>query len=236
MATPLLQVEDVEVRYGSVPAIHDLSLYIDQGEIVTVLGANGAGKTTTLRMISGLHRPYSGRVLFEGEEIQNRPAHELVGRGLSHVPEGRRIFATMSVRENLDMGAFGRRGSYKDDFDRVYTLFPVLGERQKQIGGTLSGGEQQMLAIGRALMARPRLLLLDEPSLGLAPKIIASIFQIIEAIRAEDVTVLLVEQNANQALRIADRGYVLENGHVLYQDTAPALLGDDRIRRAYLGQ
>jgi branched-chain amino acid transport system ATP-binding protein len=152
------------------------------------------------------------------------------------VPEGRRIFATMSVRENLDMGAFGRRGSYKDDFDHIYSLFPVLGERQKQLGGTLSGGEQQMLAIGRALMARPRLLLLDEPSLGLAPMIIASIFQIIETIRAEGVTVMLVEQNANQALRIADRGYVLENGHVLYQDTAPALLSDDRIRRAYLGQ
>jgi branched-chain amino acid transport system ATP-binding protein len=236
MATPMLQVENVEVRYGSVPAIHDLSLLVNEGEIVTVLGANGAGKTTTLRMISGLHRPYSGRVLFEGEEIQNRPAHEHVGRGLSHVPEGRRIFATMSVRENLDMGAFGRRGSYKDDFDHIYSLFPVLGERQKQLGGTLSGGEQQMLAIGRALMARPRLLLLDEPSLGLAPMIIASIFQIIETIRAEGVTVMLVEQNANQALRIADRGYVLENGHVLYQDTASALLSDDRIRRAYLGQ
>jgi branched-chain amino acid transport system ATP-binding protein len=236
MATPMLQVENVEVRYGSVPAIRDLSLHIDEGEIVTVLGANGAGKTTTLRMISGLHRPYSGRVIFEGEEIQNRPAHEHVGRGLSHVPEGRRIFATMSVRENLDMGAFGRRGSYKDDFDHIYSLFPVLGERQKQLGGTLSGGEQQMLAIGRALMARPRLLLLDEPSLGLAPKIIASIFEIIETIRSEGVTVMLVEQNANQALRIADRGYVLENGHVLYQDTAQALLSDDRIRRAYLGQ
>jgi len=235
MDTPMLQVEHVQVRYGSVPAIHDLSLHINQGEIVTVLGANGAGKTTTLRMISGLHRPYSGRVLFEGEEIQNRPAHEHVGRGLSHVPEGRRIFATMSVRENLDMGAFGRRGSFKDDFDHVYSLFPVLGERQKQMGGTLSGGEQQMLAIGRALMARPRLLLLDEPSLGLAPMIIASIFQIIETIRSEGVTVLLVEQNANQALRIADRGYVLETGEVRYEDSADALLGDDRIRRAYLG-
>jgi branched-chain amino acid transport system ATP-binding protein len=232
----MLQVENVEVRYGSVPAIHDLSLLVNEGEIVTVLGANGAGKTTTLRMISGLHRPYSGRVLFEGEEIHHRPPHEHVGRGLSHVPEGRRIFATMSVRENLDMGAFGRRGSYKDDFDHVYSLFPVLGERQKQLGGTLSGGEQQMLAIGRALMAKPRLLLLDEPSLGLAPKIIQSIFEIITQIRSEGVTILLVEQNANQALKIADRGYVLENGHVLYEDSATALLNDDRIRRAYLGQ
>jgi len=235
MDTPMLQVEHVQVRYGSVPAIHDLTLHINQGEIVTVLGANGAGKTTTLRMISGLHRPYSGRVLFEGEEIQNRPAHEHVKRGLSHVPEGRRIFATMSVRENLDMGAFGRRGDLKEDFDHVYSLFPVLGERQKQLGGTLSGGEQQMLAIGRALMARPRLLLLDEPSLGLAPMIIASIFQIIGTIRTEGVTVMLVEQNANQALRIADRGYVLENGEVRFEDSADALLGDDRIRRAYLG-
>jgi len=231
----MLQVEHAQVRYRSVPAIHDLSLLINQGEIVTVLGANGAGKTTTLRMISGLHRPYSGRVLFEGEEIQNRPPHEHVGRGLCHVPEGRRIFETMSVRENLDMGAFGRRGSFKDDFDHVYSMFPVLGERQKQLGGTLSGGEQQMLAIGRALMARPRLLLLDEPSLGLAPKIITSIFQIIETIRNEGVTVMLVEQNANQALRIADRGYVLENGEVRYEDSAGALLSDDRIRRAYLG-
>jgi branched-chain amino acid transport system ATP-binding protein len=231
----MLRVEHVQVRYGSVPAIHNLSLHINQGEIVTVLGANGAGKTTTLRMISGLHRPYSGRVFFEGEEIQKRPAHEHVSLGLSHVPEGRRIFATMSVRENLEMGAFARRGNFKEDFDRVYSLFPVLGVRQKQVGGTLSGGEQQMLAIGRALMARPRLLLLDEPSLGLAPLIIASIFEIISAIRSEGVTVMLVEQNANQALKIADRGYVLENGEVKFEDSASALLGDDRIRRAYLG-
>jgi branched-chain amino acid transport system ATP-binding protein len=235
MATPILAVEHVQVRYGSVPAIHDLTLHVDQGEIVTVLGAKGAGKTTTLRMISGLHRPYSGKVFYEGEEIQGRPAHELVGLGLGHVPEGRRIFGTMTVRENLEMGAFGRRGNFSADFDHVYGLFPVLGERQKQLGGTLSGGEQQMLAIGRALMAKPRLLLLDEPSLGLAPLIIASIFVIIDRIRSEGVTVLLVEQNANQALRIADRGYVLESGEVRHEDSATALLGDDRIRRAYLG-
>jgi branched-chain amino acid transport system ATP-binding protein len=231
----MLQVEHVQVRYGSVPAIHDLSLSVNKGEIVTVLGANGAGKTTTLRMISGLHKPFSGRVIFEGEQIQNRPAHELVSMGLGHVPEGRRIFATMTVRENLEMGAFARKGSFHEEYEHIFTIFPVLGERRKQLGGTLSGGEQQMLAIGRALMAKPRLLLLDEPSLGLAPKIIASIFEIIGKIRDEGVTVLLVEQNANQALRIADRGYVLENGEVRFEDAAATLLGDDRIRRAYLG-
>ena len=235
MGTPMLRLEGVQVRYGSVPAIHDLTLHVEQGEIVTVLGANGAGKTTTLRMISGLHRPYAGRVLLDDVEIHKRPAHELVGLGLGHVPEGRRIFSTMTVHENLEMGAFGRRGNFREEFEYIFSLFPVLGERQKQLGGTLSGGEQQMLAIGRALMAKPRLLLLDEPSLGLAPMVISAIFQIIRQIREEGVTVLLVEQNANQALRIADRGYVLENGRVLYEDSATALLGDDRIRRAYLG-
>ena len=234
-SSPMLAVNHVEVRYGAVPAIRDLSLHIDQGEIVTLLGANGAGKTTTLRMISGLHRPFSGTVVFDGNDITTAPAHKLVESGLSHVPEGRRIFGTMSVIENLEMGAYRRKGNYADEFDHIFTIFPVLGERRKQLGGTLSGGEQQMLAIARALMAKPRLLLLDEPSLGLAPKIIESIFQIIRQIRSDGVTVLLVEQNANQALRIADRGYVLENGHVLYEDAAPALLGDDRIRRAYLG-
>lgn len=231
----MLRVEHVQVRYGSVPAIRDLSLHVNVDEIVTVLGANGAGKTTTLRMISGLHRPYSGRVLFEGAEIQNKPAHQLVGMGIGHVPEGRRIFATMTVKENLEMGAFGRRGNFRDEFDHIFSIFPVLGERQKQLGGTLSGGEQQMLAIGRALMAKPRLLLLDEPSLGLAPMVISAIFQIIRQIRVDGVTVMLVEQNANQALKIADRGYVLENGAISFEDSSAVLLGDDRIRRAYLG-
>ena len=235
MSEQLLNVEGVEVRYGAVPAIRNLNIFVEKGEIVTLLGANGAGKTTTLRMISGLHRPFLGTVTFDGNDITTTPAHHLVEMGLSHIPEGRRIFATMSVTENLEMGAFRRKGSYSDDFDHIFTLFPILGERRKQLGGTLSGGEQQMLAIGRALMAKPRLLLLDEPSLGLAPKIIASIFEIIEQIRSEGVTILLVEQNANQALRIADRGYVLENGSVLHEDTAAALLSDDRIRRAYLG-
>ncbi len=236
MTETMLSIKNVEVRYGAVPAIRDLNLNVEKGEIVTLLGANGAGKTTTLRMISGLHRPYAGTAELEGTVINNMAAHNLVAMGLSHIPEGRRIFATMTVLENLEMGAYRRKGSYSEEFDHIFTLFPVLGERRKQLGGTLSGGEQQMLAIGRALMAKPRLLLLDEPSLGLAPKIIASIFEIIVQIRSEGVTILLVEQNANQALRIADRGYVLENGHVLYEDTAPALLSDDRIRRAYLGQ
>jgi branched-chain amino acid transport system ATP-binding protein len=236
MGEVMLSVNNVEVRYGAVPAIRDLSINVDSGEIVTLLGANGAGKTTTLRMISGLHRPFSGTVTLEGQDITTTPAHHLVEMGLSHIPEGRHIFGTMSVLENLEMGAFRRKGNYSSEFDHIFSLFPVLGDRRKQLGGTLSGGEQQMLAIGRALMAKPRILLMDEPSLGLAPKIIASIFEIITQIRSEGVTILLVEQNANQALRIADRGYVLENGHVLYQDTAPALLGDDRIRRAYLGQ
>jgi len=235
VSSTILKLEHVEVRYGPVPAIRDLSLTVEEGEIVTLLGANGAGKTTTLRMISGLHKAFNGTVLFDDIDITSAPAHELVGRGLSHVPEGRRIFANMSVTENLEMGAFRRKGNYSDEFDHIFTLFPVLGERRKQLGGTLSGGEQQMLAIGRALMAKPRLLLLDEPSLGLAPMIIEAIFRIIVEIRSEGVTVLLVEQNANQALRIADRGYVLENGSVLYEDTASALLSDDRIRRAYLG-
>ncbi|MGA2294533.1 MAG: ABC transporter ATP-binding protein [Acidimicrobiales bacterium] len=235
MSSPMLSIEHVEVRYGPVPAIRNLSLSVDEGEIVTILGANGAGKTTTLRMISGLHRPYSGKVFLEGMDITTTPAHKLVDLGLSHVPEGRRIFATMTVIENLEMGAFRRKGNYQEEFDHIFELFPVLGERRKQLGGTLSGGEQQMLAIGRAMMAKPRLLLLDEPSLGLAPKIIEAIFSIIVQIRSEGVTVVLVEQNANQALRIANRGYVLENGTVLYEDSAPALLGDDRIRRAYLG-
>jgi branched-chain amino acid transport system ATP-binding protein len=231
----MLSIEHVEVRYGPVPAIRDLSLSVDQGEIVTILGANGAGKTTTLRMISGLHRPFAGKVYLEGKDITTAPAHKLVEQGLSHVPEGRRIFATMTVIENLEMGAFRRKGNYRDEYDHIFSLFPVLGDRRKQLGGTLSGGEQQMLAIARAMMAKPRLLLLDEPSLGLAPKIIEAIFKIIVEIRSEGVTVVLVEQNANQALRIANRGYVLENGSVLYEDSAAALLGDDRIRRAYLG-
>jgi branched-chain amino acid transport system ATP-binding protein len=231
-----LEVRGVEVRYGGVPAVRDLSLHVDEGEIVALLGANGAGKSTTLRMLSGLHRAISGMVVFRDVRIDRFAPHRIVKLGLGHVPEGRRIFSTMSVDENLEMGAYQRRGSLARDFQRVYELFPILGERRRQLGGTLSGGEQQMLAIGRALMAEPRMLLLDEPSLGLAPLIVEQIFTIIGTIRDQGTTVLLVEQNANQALRLADRGYVMETGSITIEDRADVLLGDKRIREAYLGE
>jgi branched-chain amino acid transport system ATP-binding protein len=234
--SPLLEVRDVEVRYGNVPAVRALSLDVEEGEIVALLGANGAGKSTTLRMLSGLHRPSEGTVTFRGERIEHMPAHKIVRLGLGHVPEGRRIFPTMTVVENLEMGAFQRRGSLAADFEHVYELFPILSERRKQLGGTLSGGEQQMLAIGRALMAEPTLLLFDEPSLGLAPLIVEQIFSIISTIRDQGTTILLVEQNANQALRLSDRGYVMETGQITIEDRAAALLGDRRIREAYLGE
>src|SRR5450631_1512568 len=189
MGETMLSVNNVEVRYGAVPAIRDLSITVDKGEIVTLLGANGAGKTTTLRMISGLHRPFSGTVTLEGQDITTMPAHHLVELGLSHIPEGRRIFATMSVIENLEMGAFRRKGNYSDEFDHIFGLFPVLGDRRKQLGGTLSGGEQQMLAIGRALMAKPRILLLDEPSEGLAPLYVKLLFDLIVSLRTQGLTV-----------------------------------------------
>jgi branched-chain amino acid transport system ATP-binding protein len=232
----LLEVAGVEVRYGSVPAVRDLSLTVNEGEIVALLGANGAGKTTTLRMLSGLHAPNVGTVTFRGRRIERLGAHEIVRMGLGHVPEGRRIFPTMSVVENLEMGAYQRRGSLAKDFELVYGLFPILSERRKQLGGTLSGGEQQMLAIGRALMGEPTMLLFDEPSLGLAPMIVEQIFHIIATIRDQGTTILLVEQNANQALRLADRGYVMETGQITIEDRAETLLGDRRIREAYLGE
>ncbi len=232
----LLELDDVGVRYGAVAALRGIALTVDNGEIVTLLGANGAGKTTTLRTISGLLRPHAGAIRFEGERIDGLPAHEIVGRGIGHVPEGRRVFPRMSVLENLEMGAYRRRGSIKADVDRVYELFPVLAERRGQDGGTLSGGEQQMLAIGRALMGQPRLLLLDEPSMGLAPLIVAKIFEILAEINASGTTVLLVEQNAAQALRLAGRGYVLETGEIVMNDAADSLLSDDRVRAAYLGE
>jgi branched-chain amino acid transport system ATP-binding protein len=234
--TPLLELAGVEVRYGAIRALRGVSLTVETGEVVALLGANGAGKTTTLRTISGLLRPTAGAIRFDGADIAGAPAHGIVKLGISHVPEGRRIFPQMSVLENLRMGAYARRGSTGDDIARIYELFPVLEERRKQNGGTLSGGEQQMLAIGRALMSRPRLLLLDEPSMGLAPLIVAKIFEIIRDIRASGTTVLLVEQNAAQALELADRGYVLEVGSVVMSDAAGALLRDDRVRAAYLGE
>jgi branched-chain amino acid transport system ATP-binding protein len=233
---PLLELADVEVRYGAIPALRQVQLHVEEGEIVALLGANGAGKTTTLRTISGLVHPTAGAIRFAGREIQWLPPHEVVALGIGHAPEGRKIFPRLTVLENLEMGAYRRRGNLDEDFERVFTLFPVLKQRTRQDGGTLSGGEQQMLAIGRALMSRPRLLLLDEPSMGLAPLIVEAIFDIIEQIRAAGATILLVEQNAAQALQVADRGYVLENGVVVMSDQAATLLDDDRVRRAYLGE
>jgi branched-chain amino acid transport system ATP-binding protein len=232
----MLSLERLEVRYGAVRAIKGIDLVVEQGEIVALLGANGAGKTTTLRAISGLAQPSSGSIIFEGRPIGRLPAHEIVELGIGHVPEGRRIFPRLTIAENLEMGAYRRRGNLNDDYERVFALFPILRERRKQDGGTLSGGEQQMLAIGRALMSQPRLLLLDEPSMGLAPIYVQRIFDIIAEIRNFGTTILLVEQNAAQALRLADRGYVLETGEIVMSDRAPSLLANPRVRSAYLGE
>ena len=234
--TVLLELEDVHVKYGAVEALKGISMTVEEGEVVTLLGANGAGKTTTLRTISGLLRPVSGEVRFQGRVLNGLPAHRIVGIGIGHVPEGRRVFPQMSVRENLEMGAYQHKGGSKDIMARVFELFPVLAERRNQNGGTLSGGEQQMLAIGRAMMSRPTVLLLDEPSMGLAPLIVAKIFQIIQEVNRLGTTVLLVEQNAAQALRLASRGYVLETGSIVMADQASVLLSDDRVRKAYLGE
>jgi branched-chain amino acid transport system ATP-binding protein len=237
LSDPFLEVTDLHVRYGGIEAVRGVSLRVDEGEAVTLIGGNGAGKSTTLRTISGLKRPTSGSVAFLGEAIDRLGPHEIVDRGICQVPEGRRIFPRMSVRENLEMGAYGRKeGAGVDDFARVFALFPVLQERERQAGGTLSGGEQQMLAIGRALMARPRLLMLDEPSLGLAPLLTQRIFVLLEEIHRQGTTVLLVEQNAQLALRFAERGYVLESGIVAMEDEAGSLLGNDEVRKAYLGE
>jgi branched-chain amino acid transport system ATP-binding protein len=232
----LLTIEGLHVSYGRIEALRGVTLEVNDGEIVTLLGANGAGKTTTLRTVSGLLSPTAGGITFDGRQISGLKAHEIVALGISHVPEGRRVFPRMSVLENLKMGAYLRRGSLTDDLDRVFTLFPVLKDRRTQDGGTLSGGEQQMLAIGRALMGKPRLLLLDEPSMGLAPLIVTRIFEILAEINTQGTTILLVEQNAAQALRLAGRGYVLETGAVVLNDDADALLSDDRVRSAYLGE
>ncbi len=231
----LLVLENVDVSYGAVQAVKGVSLSVDEGEVVTLLGANGAGKTTTLRAISGLQHCRSGAIRYDGQPLHTLPPHEIVARGVSQVPEGRRVFERMSVLENLQMGAYGRRGD-RDDTGRVFDLFPVLQQRRSQPAGTLSGGEQQMLAIGRALMSKPRLLLLDEPSMGLAPLLVATIFGIIEEINAQGTTVLLVEQNAAQALRLASRGYVLDNGTITMSGDSATLLADRRIREAYLGE
>jgi len=232
----MLKVKNAVVRYGLITALHGISLEVNKGEIVTLLGANGAGKSTTLRMLSGIHSAQEGEVIFEGQDITKVSAHEFAKLGISHVPEGRRIFPQMTVEENLDMGAYSRSDSYNDDVERMYEMFPILKERKKQLGGNLSGGEQQMLAIARALMSKPRLLLLDEPSMGLAPKIIQNIFKIIGDIRDSGTTVFVVEQNAAQALRVADRGYVMENGRIAFSDQASNLLDDPRVRAVYLGE
>jgi len=235
----LLELRDVHTYYGHVHALKGISLTVEEGEIVTLIGANGAGKTTTLRTISGLERPRQGQVIFDGKEINHVPAHEIVYRGISQAPEGRKIFATLTVQEDLNMGAYSL-GSDKEAIEenrrRVFRLFPRLEERKHQIAGTLSGGEQQMLAIGRALMARPKLLMLDEPSLGLAPMLVKAIFQTIREINEQGVTILLVEQNARAALRLADKGYVLETGRIVLSGTAQELMRDERVRKAYLGE
>ncbi len=233
---PLLEVRDIHVFYGNIEAISGVSLEIHEGEIVTLIGANGAGKTTTLNAISGLLRPRSGTIDYAGRGLAGVPPYEVVTRGLSQAPEGRKIFPRMTVKENLEMGAFSRpRQDLTADFERVFDLFPVLRERASQPGGTLSGGEQQMLAMGRALMAGPRLMMLDEPSMGLAPMLVERIFDIIREINAQGTTILLVEQNAHVALEVSSRGYVLETGRVTLTDEASALLRNPHVREAYLG-
>jgi len=233
-----LEIKDLRVHYGKIEAIKGVSVVVNQGEIVTLIGANGAGKTTILKTISGLRPVSSGEITFDGENINKIPAHERVDLGISQVPEGRGIFPGMTVLENLEMGKFNRKerkAEMDEDLDRVYTLFPRLKERAAQAGGTLSGGEQQMLAMGRALMARPKVLLLDEPSMGLAPQMIANIFRIITEINKQGVTILLVEQNAQQALQRAHRAYILETGSVTKEAAASDLLNDPAVREAYLG-
>jgi branched-chain amino acid transport system ATP-binding protein len=235
MAT--LQLSNVHTFYGNIHALQGISIEVNDGEIVTLIGANGAGKSTTLRTISGLLQPREGEVRLNGERINAVPPHEIVARGVCHVPEGRRIFSRMTVRENLEMGAFSRKdtANIKPDMDRVFELFPRLLERATQKGGTLSGGEQQMLAIGRAMMARPKILLLDEPSMGLAPILVETIFHTVQEINAQGVTVLLVEQNAVMALQIAHRGYVLETGTIVLADSAASLRQNETVQKAYLG-
>ncbi len=234
----VLEVKGVRVRYGAIEAVRGVSLKVEEGEVVTLIGGNGAGKTTTLKTISGVIKPAAGEVWFAGRRIDPLPAHEVAALGVVQVPEGRRIFPRMSVRENLEMGAYPRkdRRAVAEDMERVLSLFPVLKERLSQPGGTLSGGEQQMLAIGRALMAKPRVLLLDEPSMGLAPMLVERIFETIKAINEEGTPVLLVEQNAQMALQTAERGYVLESGQVVLEGPARELLGNEMVRKVYLGE
>jgi len=233
----LLELQDVEVSYGDLPALRGVSLGVEEGETLSVVGANGAGKTTMLRAISGLLRPRAGRILFDGARLDRMPSHVIVARGVVQVPEGRKIFPGLTVKENLELGSYvaAARAHRRESLERVLGLFPRLAERQRQAAGTMSGGEQQMLAIGRALMARPRILMLDEPSLGLAPIIVQEIFRIIAEINRLGTTVLLVEQNTRQALSLSGRGYVLENGRIALEGSGAELLGNEHVRRAYLG-
>jgi branched-chain amino acid transport system ATP-binding protein len=232
--SPLLSLAAVHAGYGPMEVLKGISLEVREGEIVCVLGANGAGKSTMLMTICGIHRCRQGTIHFAGQPIENLPPHEIVRLGISQVPEGRRIFPRLTVRENLELGAFPRRDG-AEELEKVFARFPILKERQNQLGGTLSGGEQQMLAVARALMARPKLLLLDEPSLGLAPLIVAKIFDIIREINAAGTTILLVEQNANMALHLARRGYVLETGRIVLADTAENLINNEQVKKSYLG-
>jgi branched-chain amino acid transport system ATP-binding protein len=236
--TPILELNDIHTYYGSIHALKGISLQVHEGEIVTLLGANGAGKTTTLRSINGLNRPRQGAIRFQGRDITGTAPHEIVKRGIAQSPEGRRLFPRMSVTENLEMGAFQRsdRGGIREDMDRVFELFPRLHERRSQKAGTMSGGEQQMCAIGRALMARPKLLLLDEPSLGLAPIFVERIFEIVSTINEQGTSILLVEQNALMALDHANRGYVMETGKIVLADEAAALKTNEQVRKTYLGE
>jgi len=233
----VLQVKEIDVYYGAIHALKKLSLEVEQGSIVTLIGANGAGKTTTLKSISGLLRPKTGSIVFKGTDINKVAPEKIVGLGISQVPEGRRVFATMTVMENLEMGAYLRKDKkgMEEDMENVFTRFPRLKERRKQLAGTLSGGEQQMLAIGRALMARPQLMLMDEPSMGLAPLLVKEIFSIIKDINERGTTILLVEQNANMALSIADKAYVIETGEIVLQGSAQELMNSPEVKKAYLG-
>jgi branched-chain amino acid transport system ATP-binding protein len=234
---PMLEVNDIHTYYGNIHALKGISLTVEKGEIVTLIGSNGAGKTTTLRSICGIQKPRQGNILLEGKDISPFKAHEIVSKGVAMVPEGRGIFARLTVAENLDLGAYtrGDRLSIQKDLERVFTIFPRLKERQRQVAGTLSGGEQQMLATGRALMTRPRLLLMDEPSMGLAPVLVEAIFNVIKVINQEGTTILLVEQNALMALSIAHRGYVIQTGKIVLQDTAANLKSNEMVQKAYLG-
>ncbi len=236
MSERLLEVKNLHVNYGAITAIKGIDLHVNRGEVVTILGANGAGKTTTLRTISGLLKPVSGEIIFDGENITPLPAYDIVSRGMSHSPEGRRVFGTLSVRENLMMGAYTLKKYDEKTLEWIYEILPRLKEREEQLAGTLSGGEQQMLAIGRAIMSKPKLLILDEPSLGLAPVLVKVIFKAIRQIAQSGVTVLLVEQNAKAALKLANRGYVLELGKIIHTGSSQELLNSEVIQEAYLGK